>query len=835
MDSKPQFNQQERNQSDCLSSFIYLTSLAWLVTTALVRFTSTLFASTSPGPESNQYEWSAALLHAIALLIPLVVLARWWANPKFRAIYHAWLWSAGGLLLLTPGYLIEVDEAQAMAAAQILLLLLFIGLLLIQRKHSQRSNELDGHPMPKSTPSPAWAWSLAAFTGLFMLAPWVVNGALGSLLDSLLYLILAVELSIAAGLVIETFLILPIREQTGFKFSDYALAATGMGGVLHILANSVVFPFGGMHLLLWLSLPVLGWSLAAFGVFSSLPKQSVHSDADPQHPKPVRRLTVNGPARLLIILVLAGPLLFIDADELALVISSSLGEILFVALGSAATTLLVGAIAGLVLTILAARYVQEKITSDSTRTFNKRLPLSFLAVGVAVLIFSIWWFKGQPGLHGERMLIILKDQIDVSSAQTIQDYAARRQFVYQNLTDHAQASQAEIRQVLERFRVPYTPYYLLNAIETSDNPILRLYMQSRSDVDRILDSPRMRPLPEYEQESFMAGDTSVPEEIPWNLRMIHADQVWQELGVTGLGIIIGQSDSGVQGDHPDLSAQYRGKDGVHDFNWLDPWFSSPTPIDLGGHGTHTLGTALGKRTGVAPDAEWIACVNLARNLGNPALYLDCMQFMLAPFPQGGDAFTQADPNLGAHVLNNSWGCPEFEGCDAQIFLPSVKALQAAGIFVVAGAGNDGPACSTVNSPLPVYEEVFAVGAIDWNGGLAVFSSLGPVTSDGSQRIKPDLVAPGVDILSTLPGSTYGAFSGTSMASPHVAGVVALLWSANPALIGDIETTWQILVDTAQPYSGTLPACSGADQLPSTAVGYGVLDAYAAVQMAISQP
>jgi subtilisin family serine protease len=186
------------------------------------------------------------------------------------------------------------------------------------------------------------------------------------------------------------------------------------------------------------------------------------------------------------------------------------------------------------------------------------------------------------------------------------------------------------------------------------------------------------------------------------------------------------------------------------------------------------------------------------------------------------------------VLNNSWGCPQFEGCDPLVFLPSVGALEAAGIFVVSGAGNDGPACSTINSPLAVYDEVFAVGAIDQFGELANFSSLGPVLVDGSQRTKPDLVAPGVEVLSTLPNSSYGAFSGTSMASPHVAGVVALLWSANPNLVGDIDTTWQLLTESAQPFSGNLPACQGAQNTPSTASGYGILDAFAAVQMALTR-
>ncbi len=246
-----------------------------------------------------------------------------------------------------------------------------------------------------------------------------------------------------------------------------------------------------------------------------------------------------------------------------------------------------------------------------------------------------------------------------------------------------------------------------------------------------------------------------------------------------------------------------------DYNWLDPWNGSRSPTDIGGHGTHTLATALGSHVGVAPGASWIGCVNLARNLGNPARYLDCMQFMLAPFPQDGDPFTDGEPTRSAHVLTNSWGCPDVEGCDGATFLPAVDALEAAGIFVVVGAGNNGDAgCRTITDPPSLYPSTFTVGAVDADGSLASFSSKGPAVLFGQILIKPDLVAPGVDILSAFPGGTYQMTSGTSMATPHVAGAVALLWSANPDLIGDIELTRRILQETAfdLPVSSTGDTC-----------------------------
>ena len=314
--------------------------------------------------------------------------------------------------------------------------------------------------------------------------------------------------------------------------------------------------------------------------------------------------------------------------------------------------------------------------------------------------------------------------------------------------------------------------------------------------------------------------------------MIGADRVWKDLGVTGKGVIVGQSDSGVQGDHPELADAYRGRTGGNDYNWYDPWNGSTAPVDIGGHGTHTLGSILGKQVGMAPGAEWIGCVNLARNLGNPAYYLDCWQFMLAPFPAEWQPVKDGDPTKGAMVLNNSWGCPKIEGCDPDVFLPAVKALRDAGIFVVVSAGNSGEfGCGTVEDPPSIYDQVYSVGAVDQQGNRASFSSLGPVTVDGSNRIKPDIAAPGEGILSSFPGNSYATLSGTSMAGPHVVGVVALMWSANPKLIGDIDRTTQILNQSAKQYNGQLPACVKGQGTPNDATGYGILNAFNAVQMA----
>jgi subtilisin family serine protease len=398
------------------------------------------------------------------------------------------------------------------------------------------------------------------------------------------------------------------------------------------------------------------------------------------------------------------------------------------------------------------------------------------------------------------------------------------------LVDHANSSQVDIKQTLDQLGVDYQSYYLVNGLSVDAGPLLRLWLDSRPEVDRVLQNPVLRPL--RAPAPVAHGSLQSPDSPLWNLQLIGADRVWQEFAVTGEGITIGQSDSGVDGTHPELADSYRGKSDGADFNWYDPWYMSEQPVDIGGHGTHTLGTILGASTGVAPGAEWIGCVNLARNLANPSLYLDCLQFMLAPFPQGGDPFVDGDPALAADVLNNSWGCPPIEGCDPETFLAAVRALKKAGIFVVASAGNEGPLCESVSDPLALYDEVLSVGALDNSGTLALFSSVGPVTVDGSGRVKPDLLAPGVTVMSTFPGNSYEYLDGTSMAGPHVAGVVALMWSANPELLGDIDQTEQILLQTATPYQGPIPACGAQEQAPYNGTGFGVVDAYAAIEAAV---
>ncbi|VAW34852.1 Copper binding protein, plastocyanin/azurin family [hydrothermal vent metagenome] len=294
----------------------------------------------------------------------------------------------------------------------------------------------------------------------------------------------------------------------------------------------------------------------------------------------------------------------------------------------------------------------------------------------------------------------------------------------------------------------------------------------------------------------------------WGIQQINAPSVWHGLGIDGGGVTVAIMDTGVDWQHPDLAENYRGNLGGglvdHSGNWYNAVFPTDTiPIDNIGHGTHVAGTAVGHNgIGVAPGAQWIG-VNVADPLGfifESDVHAG-FEWLLAP---------NGDVSLAPDVVNNSWGST----LSSDIFAEDIIALQAANIMVVFSAGNSGPFPATIGYP-GGYPEVLAVGASDELDEVAWFSSRGP--SAQTEEPKPWIVAPGTQILSSLPDGEYGLFNGTSMAAPHVVGTIGLLLDANPSLTrGEIN---QILAETAVPISTTHPNYDS---------GWGRLDAYAAV-------
>lgn len=453
------------------------------------------------------------------------------------------------------------------------------------------------------------------------------------------------------------------------------------------------------------------------------------------------------------------------------------------------------------------------------------------------------------------VLVIMAEQADLRMVNLLTRKADKGRYVTNTLRSAALTSQKAMVEWLASQKVPFRRFYIRNmiAIPNASAALIR-QIAARHDVARIIadveiETNRVRPRPsptlEYEQNNDGIGP---------NIVSTGADRVWSEFNVHGENIVVASQDTGAQWTHPALKSSYRGfANGVidHSLSWHDAihapimdginpcGVSAIAPCDDDQHGTHTVGTMVGddgssNKIGMAPKAQWMACRNMDRGTGRPSTYLECFEFFLAPYAQGTDSFS-GDPSKAPHIINNSWGCPASENCHGDEMMPALEALAQAGIMVVVSAGNEGPACGTIaDTPAHHTDLTLSVGAHDHrNGGIASFSSRGPSGFDGG--IGPDVTAPGVNVRSAVPGDGYEGtmWSGTSMAGPHVAGLVALMWSAQPKLIGQIQETIQIIRQTATPKT-TTQMCGNipGDQIPNNTYGYGSIDAFKAVEAAL---
>ncbi len=425
-------------------------------------------------------------------------------------------------------------------------------------------------------------------------------------------------------------------------------------------------------------------------------------------------------------------------------------------------------------------------------------------------------------------VVVLQSQADLRGAQNITDWEACGEYVYNALRGHAEYSQQGVRRMLQVNGVSYHPLNIINAVIVHGGDLALVNsLAARSDVAQIIANRAI------EIEAAIEAPTPPPSPIEWNITMVDAPSVWSEYGVTGEGIVVSEIDTGTQWDHPALINQYRGWNGTsadHNYNWFDPYGQSPdAPADTQGHGTHVMGTMVGddggeNQVGMAPGAQWISCKggdDVSGYLLTDELLL-CADWILAPTDLQGD---NPDPSMRPHVVNNSWG----GGQNDYWFTGVVDSWRAAGIFPMFSNGNAGPACSTAGSPGDNWN-VFSAGASDADDLIAAFSSRGPAALTG--YLKPDITAPGADVRSSLPGDLYGSYSGTSMASPHVAGAIALLWSSNPELVGQIELSQWVLQQSAVPKT-TDEGCGGdlPTAVPNNTWGWGRLDIYAAVTLA----
>ena len=425
---------------------------------------------------------------------------------------------------------------------------------------------------------------------------------------------------------------------------------------------------------------------------------------------------------------------------------------------------------------------------------------------------------------------ILKDKADLDQATSIQDRTDRGEFVYNELNKVANQSQSGLRTLLTKRGVTYQPFWIINAIRiTAGNDVLQ-EVAAQHEVERIV-AEKTYQIPKPEP-----GKTEPKvNTVEWGIDRINAPQVWSTFGVRGEGMVVANVDTGVQFDHPAVVGKYRGNLGGgnfdHNYNWFDPSMvcGSPSlvPCDNNGHGTHTMGTMVGddgagNQIGVAPGARWIAAKGCETNSCSSFALLASGQWILAPTDLSG---ANPRPDLRPNIVNNSWG----GGPGDPFYQATVDAWNASGIFPQFSNGNAGPSCNSSGSPGD-FLNTYSAGAFDINNNIAGFSSRGPSAFGG--EIKPNIAAPGVNVRSSVPSNSYASFNGTSMASPHVAGTVALMWSAAPSLVGDINATRQLLDDTAIDTSDL--TCGGtADD--NNVWGEGRLNAFAAVDQSPRGP
>ncbi len=459
-------------------------------------------------------------------------------------------------------------------------------------------------------------------------------------------------------------------------------------------------------------------------------------------------------------------------------------------------------------------------------------------------------------LADSEFLVVLNEQADLSGALTLETKTEKGTYVYQQLSQTAALTQGPILEILQQQAQAYRPYWIVNMIWVRGSAELLQTLAQRQDVAYIAANQQARlAAPELLEPLEQATPAaSAPAGVEWGVGQINAPQVWAA-GYTGQGAVIGGADTGYDWDHPALINKYRGWDGMtanHNYNWHDAihaedshssatnpcGLDSPVPCDDYGHGTHTMGTMVGddgagNQVGVAPGAKWISCRNMESGWGTPTAYAECYQWFAAPTDVNGQ---NPRPDLAPDVINNSWSCLASEGCDPvtnyNSFLmmnTAVESVRAAGILTIHSAGNSGPTCGTINTPAAIYSASFTVGATDYFDNIAGFSSRGPVTIDGSNRPKPDVSAPGVSIRSSVPGTGYSYMNGTSMAAPHVAGLAALVLSAKPSLVGQVDQIETIIKQSAAPLT-TTQICGDipGSQSPNNTFGWGRVDAWKAI-------
>lgn len=445
-----------------------------------------------------------------------------------------------------------------------------------------------------------------------------------------------------------------------------------------------------------------------------------------------------------------------------------------------------------------------------------------------------------------KIVVIMKSQYDRAQLNHRASYyasrALRREFVVNELKEYAAASQYDLRRSLsemERNGMASAPtvLWMANALYFDASKAVIQDLARRNDIELIGFAKEYNWIPDGEE----ASTASATREITQNVLQVHANQVW-ELGYTGQGVVVAVIDTGVNYNHHDLADHLW--DGGSEFpnHGYDVFNHDNDPMDDMGHGSHCAGTVCGdgtagSQTGMAPDAT-LMCVKCLDGNGNGGA-------------QNISEGIQWAVEHGCDLFSMSLGLPNSSIPDRTLLRRTCEAALDAGVVAAIAAGNEGnsqgqyPIPNNVrvpgSCPPPYMDEIqgenpggqtcsVCIGAVDYNDAAAYFTSHGPVTwsntefgdypyNPGIGLIRPDVCAPGVDIksLNYQSNTGYTTMSGTSMATPCVAGCMTLMLSKDIDLMP--SDVCQILEETA------VPLASG----KSNIYGFGRVDVLAAVE------
>lgn len=456
--------------------------------------------------------------------------------------------------------------------------------------------------------------------------------------------------------------------------------------------------------------------------------------------------------------------------------------------------------------------------------------------------------------------IVMTEQVPrdvIASMAKLDDRDERRELVTDTLRQVAEATQGELLAYLDEQQSRGTvgerirTLWLTNVIGVDATADVVREIAARADVAYVNHNPKRDVFLEAKPEAKPAPKAGGPRgSTTCGVDLVRAPEVWADFSITGDGVVVSVIDTGVCYNHSDLQNQMwvnpgedldndgvlfdpddvngiddDGNGFVDDFHGWDHDNNDNDPMDQNGHGTHVAGTVAGdgsggQQTGVAPGAKI-----MANRVGTSfSDEMDVWQAM------------QYAADNSADVISMSLGWPHSVAPDRATWRANCDNTIAAGTIMSIAAGNEGSCCrpfDAVRCPGSV-PSVITVGAVDCGDTIASFSSRGPVTWQDIAPYndfpyppgltKPTISGPGVSTTSAAVCSGYTDLSGTSMATPHNSGVIALMLEANPALTEDLVEL--ILGQTAVDLG---PAGQDEDY------GFGRIDAYEAVTIAIDPP